>query len=207
MTAVKFSPDGSKLISGRHPRAFLNVTPHKLSFFLLLFFLAFCCCCYHQPAGQDGLLQVFQVDIDPPQTLARSLEAGEDFRYLRAAQQLSTIMSVKISIFFFLSFRQVSRLGRSIGPAGHGPWRPSPLRLGGIQNNAALPSEPPGSFKPARCRPFVDDGRAGDSRRGLSRLLLEVSKMICKSGKTIQPSLRSCFFFVVSEIKRIPRAS
>lgn len=30
--------------------------------------------------GRDGLLQVFQVDIDPPQMIARTLEKDEDFR-------------------------------------------------------------------------------------------------------------------------------
>ena len=32
-------------------------------------------------AGRDGLLQVFQVDIDPPRTLARTLDTGQDFWY------------------------------------------------------------------------------------------------------------------------------
>lgn len=48
VTGIKFSPEGSKLVT----------------------------------AGQDGLIQVFQVNVFPPQTLARTIDAVRDFRCL-----------------------------------------------------------------------------------------------------------------------------
>jgi len=50
-------------------------------------------------AGRDGLLQVFQVDIDPPQTLARTLDTGQDFRYYYILSPLRTVYERNSSLY------------------------------------------------------------------------------------------------------------
>ncbi|XP_046634671.1 protein FAN-like [Daphnia pulicaria] len=88
VSAIKFSPDGSKLVS----------------------------------VGHDGILQVFQVDIDPPQMVARSEEMAapdknEDFRCL-AWDGLSILLGTALGdmlIFDLVTFKVVRRV------QAHGP--------------------------------------------------------------------------------------
>ncbi|KAI9565432.1 hypothetical protein GHT06_009224 [Daphnia sinensis] len=83
VSAVKFSPDGSKLVT----------------------------------VGHDGLLQVFQVDIDPPQIVVKSEEMvaqdkREDFRCL-AWDGLSILLGTargEMLIFDLVSFKVVRRV-------------------------------------------------------------------------------------------------